>query len=382
MPLQVLADRAGLSKSFLSLVENGHRQLDRRSHITAIADALDVSVGEITGQPYFPPPAPDGVGGHGAVPKVRLALLGSSLEEPADVAARPSTQLAEETSRVELLCEASDYGAFGRLLPDLIPQLHVAVADGDERDQKDALRYLIRAYHATFYLLKDLGYLDLAQIAVHDAREAAKMLDDPSMSGLAAFVRTHALLPAGVYTAALMSARRAAERLQPHMAERTVAELYGMLHLSAALASVNLTQPSDISTHLTEAQATSERIGEGNAFGLHFGPTNVGIWRVALLVELGEPDKAVEVTESVQPELISSHGRRATFYADWGRALAQLPGRERDAIEKLRIAERHAPEQIRNNPLVRETVTHLLERARSAAGGRDLRGLAYRMGVA
>jgi hypothetical protein len=31
---------------------------------------------------------------------------------------------------------------------------------------------------------------------------------------------------------------------------------------------------------------------------------------------------------------------------------------------------------------VRETVAVMLQRARSAAGGRDLRGLAYRLGIA
>ncbi|WP_202637915.1 helix-turn-helix domain-containing protein [Bailinhaonella thermotolerans] len=381
MSLQLLADRSGLSKGFLSMVENGKRSLERRSHITALADALEVSVADLTGQPYNPPPRPNGAGGHGTVPRVRVALLGSSLDEPADVRPRPFSELLGETAEVERLCEASDYGRFGRMLPGLLPELHVSAVTGDERQRRAALRALVRAAHATFYLLKDLGYLDLAQIAVQQARAAAVKSEDATLSALAAFVRTHALLPAGVYLAALRNARQAAEYLQAATDDPAALELYGMLNLSAALACVTMGESGDADTHLREAGETAERTGEGNAFGLHFGPTNVALWRVALLVEMGDSGKADEVARSVVPELIGSRGRQATFFADWGRALAHLPGRDREAIEKLRRAERLAPEQVRNSPLVRETVSHLLNRARNAVGGRDLRGLAYRFGL-
>jgi transcriptional regulator with XRE-family HTH domain len=47
MTLAVLADRAGLSKPFLSMVENGHRKLSRRDHVNAIALALGVAPSEV-----------------------------------------------------------------------------------------------------------------------------------------------------------------------------------------------------------------------------------------------------------------------------------------------------------------------------------------------
>lgn len=257
MSLQVLADRSGLSKSFLSMVENGRRSLDRRSHIAALAAALEVSVAELTGQPYVPPPRrAQASEGHHAIPRVRVALLGSSLDEPADVPARPLADLLRETATVESLCAASRYGDFGKLLPDLLPELHMLATTGDERERVEALRALIRACHTTFYLLKDLGYLDLAQIAVQQAREAAARLEDPALSGLAAFVRTHALLPAGVYDAALKSTERAADRLQ-HVPDGPAVELYGMLHLSAALAAVSLNRFEHAESHLGEAAETA-----------------------------------------------------------------------------------------------------------------------------
>jgi len=48
-----LADLADLSPSFVSMIENGQRPLDRRSHIAAIASALRVSETDLVGGPHL-----------------------------------------------------------------------------------------------------------------------------------------------------------------------------------------------------------------------------------------------------------------------------------------------------------------------------------------
>lgn len=50
-----LAGLAGLSPSFLSMVETGQRPLDRRSHIAALANALKVSETDLVGGPHLTP---------------------------------------------------------------------------------------------------------------------------------------------------------------------------------------------------------------------------------------------------------------------------------------------------------------------------------------
>jgi transcriptional regulator with XRE-family HTH domain len=47
LTLVVLADLSGLSASFLSMVENGQRALNRRDHVNAVAAALHVAPAEI-----------------------------------------------------------------------------------------------------------------------------------------------------------------------------------------------------------------------------------------------------------------------------------------------------------------------------------------------
>jgi transcriptional regulator with XRE-family HTH domain len=68
-----LAGLAGLSPSFLSMVETGQRPLDRRSHIAALASALQVSETDLVGGPHL---SRDRVQSdpHMAIPPLRVAL--------------------------------------------------------------------------------------------------------------------------------------------------------------------------------------------------------------------------------------------------------------------------------------------------------------------
>ena len=91
--------------------------------------------------------------------------------------------------------------------------------------------------------------------------------------------------------------------------------------------------------------------------------------------------QALLAARTVHPELLPSAVHQAGFWADVGRALA-VERKTRDrAVQVLVHAEQLAPQRIRHHVLVRETVAGLLRRARRGAGGRELRGLAWRMGL-
>jgi transcriptional regulator with XRE-family HTH domain len=51
----ILVGLAGLSPSFVSMVENGQRPLDRRSRIAGLASALNVSEIDLMGGPHLTP---------------------------------------------------------------------------------------------------------------------------------------------------------------------------------------------------------------------------------------------------------------------------------------------------------------------------------------
>ena len=54
-----LADRVGVTPSYISQIENGKKIPDKLSFLGAVADALHITVNDLTGQPY-PPRHADG----------------------------------------------------------------------------------------------------------------------------------------------------------------------------------------------------------------------------------------------------------------------------------------------------------------------------------
>jgi transcriptional regulator with XRE-family HTH domain len=123
-----LADRAGMSDSFISAVELGQRPLDRRSHISALAEALRVSETDLVGGPHL---SSDRLQSdpHMAIPPLRIALETNSLTTPVVDQARPLGELAQlVTSEIEPMRRICDYVGMGRLLPDVLDELHYHVA--------------------------------------------------------------------------------------------------------------------------------------------------------------------------------------------------------------------------------------------------------------
>ena len=153
-----------------------------------------------------------------------------------------------------------------------------------------------------------------------------------------------------------------------------------MLRLSAALACAVQNNHAAAAGHAAEAAALAARDGEHPGAWELFGPANVGVWRTALAVEAGEAEAALTYADQVEPRDLASNNRRAGLRLEKARAYAML-GKDADAVREVRQAERISPAQTRTNPLIRELVRDMLSRARREAGGRDLRGIAWRMNL-
>jgi transcriptional regulator with XRE-family HTH domain len=375
MTLAEAAGLAGISTSYLSMIENGHRRLDSRSLLNTLAEVLAVSVVDLTGQPYAPTDRQQS-DAQATVPALRLALMQTSLDDPTPVVPRALPELVVETRRIGDLRWTCDYAAVGRVMPGLLRELHAA---HEPSCRVEALRALVMLCQAGATMLKDLGYPDLAWIMADRGCKAAERIGDPLWVAAAQFPRAHAILAAGAAAHALSQVDRAAAMLTPDGAE--AGQVYGMLHLSAAMALTQLHRTDDALTRIAEADAVAARTGDGTAFRFCFGPTNVQFWRVAAAVEAGEGGRALELARDVHAEAVPARSRQATFYADVGRGLAQAKGRTRDAVAMLQRAEKLAPQRIRIHPLVRETVRDMLDQSRRQAGGQELRGLARRMNV-
>jgi transcriptional regulator with XRE-family HTH domain len=376
--LEALAGLTGRSKGWLSKIENGHARLERRQDIAALAEALAVSADSLVGEPA-PEIRPNGQMYN--IAPLQRTLLDASPDDPPDIPARPVSVLAEEVAQADTALRAADHARAIQILGGTIPELCVQAVSGDGPARRSALRLLVRAYGSdSTCALRQIGETNLAWIAGERAREAAELLDDPAWKAAAAFGRAHARSSANK-PKALMITPQIADEVEPHIGDNQFAhESYGMLRLSAALACAIQNDHRGAAEQAAEAARLADRDGEHPDAWELFGPANVGVWRTSLAIEAGEAEDALTYADQVEPRDLASHNRRASLRLERARACAML-GKDAQAVQQIREAERLSPAQTRNNPLIRELVQDMLTRARREAGGRDLRGIAWRMSL-
>lgn len=388
LSLRAVAELAGLSAGCLSRIERGERPVDRRSTLEALAAALHVAPSELASQP-FPSQAIDPVVGEAqaTVGDVEAALTDLELGD-ATVTPRPWPAVAADLALLnQQLRPTTDYAAQGMVLPGLLTELHALFAK-DPQHRKEVLVGLLNCYHAAAMMTKNLGVRGLPALAAWHARRVAEELGDPAWLGVTTWMR--ALTLGGPNRGRMLEISEAGARdIEPRIGsgDREL-QVYGMLRLNAALAAAAMRRPEEARSHLADAADLANRRGRPDRpadrrgfASLYFGPDNVGIWQVSAAVELGEPGKALEIARDVHPQEVPSAARQGMFWADLGRGMATEKATRDDAVVALRRAEEIAPQRIRTNPFVREAVTDLIRRARRDAVGRELRGMAYRMGL-
>ena len=154
--------------------------------------------------------------------------------------------------------------------------------------------------------------------------------------------------------------------------------LYGMLHLRTAVAAGRRQDRAMATELLSRADEAAERLGsDANYWTTGFGPTNVELHRLSVALDLGDVVYVVERGPGVPVDHVPAE-RRVSHLIDISRALS-LTARDDEALSNLLSAEREAPQLVRHNPGVRETVRTMQRRA-PASGGRSsaLLGLAER----
>ena len=127
---------------------------------------------------------------------------------------------------------------------------------------------------------------------------------------------------------------------------------------------------------LERAGQIAGQLGEGrNDYNTEFGLANVGLYEIAVAVDLGDAGRALRVAATVDTAGLSAE-RRARMLIDVARAHAQRR-QVTEAVAALREAEEITPEQVRSHELVRLLVSDLLTMPDSP--GSDLRDLAGRL---
>lgn len=373
---RVLAELAGFSQGYVAQIENGLAPLDRRAAREALARALQISVGELTGRPDESPPGSPVSAEAMAGLRSGIIALAVPAVTAGDAPQPPSGDV--DPAVIDRYFEACRYDllvpALAGTLTDLASQSRTVTGRAKRLHQ----RRTVEVCSTTVSTCVQLGHPDLTLAVAQVAMRTAEELAEPAFLGLASYARIRAV---SATTGAERVAEEGIDRLSPHVGnDLAAASTYGMHHLISAEVAARAGRAAVASGHLDEAAAVAAHTGERPNDWFSFGPTNVGIWRLAVLVALGEGPAARTAPPGFRPDTLPSAHRRATYFIDLSRALLQGRGMEDAAAAALYRAEAIAPQQVSTSGGARDALRTLLSRPRFGRDGR-LRGLAGRAGI-
>ncbi|MFD0007573.1 helix-turn-helix domain-containing protein [Streptomyces sp. NPDC127178] len=384
MPQEVLAGLVGRTVDWLSKAENNRLELDRLSVIKSLADALDVSLGDLLAEPTLMDWTQDS--GNRTVPALRSALMNYRQLTP--LLGLPTegepTQLEELRSSVAEVMDAyqaSRYGFATRRLPLLLTDALIAAQAYEGTDRQQANELLALTYQSAAMVLGKVGEVDLAWIAADRGLSAAQQSGNPAVTGSLFRSVAHCLLTTGRFDAAVQLVGDAADYLRPGLtgASPDFLSIYGTLFLAGSMAGARADDRSTVREFLAEADQAARQLGrDANHMWTAFGPTNVDIHRVATAGEMGDMQVAIDLGPQIDTCSLPTE-RRTRHNIEVARALS-AHNRIDDALGMILEAESWAPEQVRSHYLARELVLTWVRNHRGRPS-QAMAGLADRLHV-
>jgi transcriptional regulator with XRE-family HTH domain len=372
-----LAAAAGVTKQYISQIENNKRIVENRSVFHAIVEALSVSPNDLTGQP-FPPTNRADLVVYQVIPAVRAALDPDDPITPRDI-----RELALITDQAMMARMACDMPALGNHLPGLLAETGLLWFDNGNRE---AGVLLVKACVTGSLAFKAAGFIDLGIRLAERAETVANALGDPVCVGAARFAVAQCALTTG---ARKRSARLAADgandlsdltrtKVPPMMRNHAFAWL-GALRLHAALSEAGL-DGGDPDGHLAAAEVAARQV-TGDPDFMEITPANVATWRVGIALERGgDAERAPDLARRVNPKALRSKQRLSRLHLDWARG-EFARGDTEATIQHMLAADAAAPGDLRTRVTAVEIVNHLVRNVGRRGGSEALRDLAVRVGV-
>ena len=375
-----LARMIDRSVAWVSQVERGVRKVDRMSVLETLATALDIPLAELAAEAPVVAAATEEPPGAG---ELRLVLSGAHMLRAMLGSGRAPaiSTLRGMAGKAWDLTHAGRYTELTDLLHGLVPDLESTARTAPEKQRAEAFELLATTYQACSAALAKLGEPDVAWIAADRAMAAAERAGDPLLVAAGAYRLVFVFIAARHYGQAEETARTAADALSP-MADggnEQAMSLQGGLTLQRAVIAARLNDADTAYGQLDRASQIAGQIagqvgGGRNDYNTEFGPANVGLYEIAVAVELGDAGRALRVAATVDTAGLSAE-RRARMLIDVARAHAQRR-QVTEAVAALHEAEEITPEQVRHE-LVRLLVSDLLTMQDPPDSG--LRDLAVRL---
>lgn len=365
-----LADAVGVTREYISMIENGKRPVTKRSLLIALARALNVSFTDLTGQPREPESSEELV-----VANIESGVRTALDEDPDGEPLPDAAEIRSTVHRVRIARMACDFPTMAALLPPLVIQTRVLAGSSSPELARVGLSSFVAATTDAAFTIKAHGHIDLAMRLAEAAQDAAASLGEPAERAAAAFAIAQCALAGGSRRKSLRVTTEAAAALGDDGDDDSLT-WYGMLHLHAALSEAALGHSDNVAPHMAEAVAAATRVTT-DGWLQELTPTNVGIWRVAIALENGEPDQAPQYARRIDRSKIRGVDRRAHLHIDTGRGL-YAAGQVDVAVREFLRADDLAPQKVRSRPWVLELVGQMVRDAPRRSGSNELRELAAR----
>ncbi|GGL36695.1 helix-turn-helix domain-containing protein [Nocardia jinanensis] len=380
---QQFADMVGRSTSWLDKIEKGERNLLRLPMLDRVAEVLGVDPAALTDISTARRTV-------GCVDAVEVRTIREALSRYPSLSAQDSKQeptLDRVTKQLKYVDQAwlsSHFTVVVRYLPRLLHEARMLAYIAQPSQQIPATRTLVLAYRLASSVLLKFETNDVAWLAADRAMQEALAVDDTLALARATRSVARSLTSTGQLTSAINAVTGMTDRMQPELDTRAdeLLSLYGMLFLAASIAAADQEDADTALLMHEQARAAAERLCPG--YDMHrtfFGPTNVGLHRVAALVRLHEPGQALEYAQTIDQESISNlpPERRVNYMLDIASAYTQT-GQYTDAARTLIDADRIAPEEVRCRPLSHGLLRAMLKNTGEDTG-RAVRRIASRAGV-
>ena len=354
--LVVVAGLAGMSKSQLDRIERGEVALDKLSEIVALANALQIAPSDLM---RLPVPAPANGHTDSTTEAVRLALDAIDTDRPGGVVL-PVAVLRDQVARIHTQRLACQFAEVATGLPALIRNLHTTLATGADHGELLDLAVRLHVHVTRMWLARAAAPADLIRRTAFLALRLAQQRDEVTTLGIAGWAVADTLLSHGVFE--LGQAVLGSLTVPPTTAD--TAGLVCDLTIQHAYAAVLDGQPGEVAAPMDAAAELAERFdvtGDIDSLGFALSPSEVGLHRMSMSREAGEPDQAVSIARDVHPERHPTLVGRADLWREYGLALTRLRGRR--------------------DPLVSDVIATLLPGTRRDAIGMELRGMAHRAGL-
>jgi transcriptional regulator with XRE-family HTH domain len=354
---EVLAGLVNRTADWLSKIENGRANLERLSVIKALADALDVTVADLLGEPSLIHWRKDT--SQQAMNQLRESLMSYTALTTSLSSSQPTDPHSLKTG-VASTWSAYQAGRFGYAatrVPQLLAGARWLAREGEDGANRiEGQRMLALSFHIAAATLAKVGEAELGWIAADRGFNAAEQAEDPVV--LASLMRSvaHSMLSNGHFTAAADIASRSLDQLAA-AAEDTPTwwSLLGSLHLVGAMAAARADASVEARASLARAREASQRLGyDGNHAWTSFGPTNVAVHEVSIALELGDMQLALRLAPEVDASPLPLE-RRVRHRLEVAR-IHHYAGQPNDSIAAVHAAIQESPEQARYHFITRELV--------------------------